>query len=158
MEHIRRKWVRRFNVTKPVRCVRKAPVAVTHCRRRVKSDCRRGAGRARVVIPSRRNQQFAICQRGSIVQGVRVCCLLSTLLLALSACASRAVKETPVSSATLAAHGIECHKERATGSLVEAMVCTSPAQRTRAADDAQKTKDWMHTVPAGPCMPVEACH
>lgn len=88
-----------------------------------------------------------------------MCCLLSTLLLAASACASRAVREPPPpSSAALAAHGIECHKERATGSLVEATVCTSPAQRSRAADDAQKTKDWMNTVPAGPCMPVEACH
>ena len=91
--------------------------------------------------------------------GVRVCCLLSTLLLAVSACAGRAVKQEPQpTSAALAAHGIECHKERATGSLVEASVCTSRAQRAHAADDAQKTKDWMNSVPAGPCMPVEACH
>lgn len=88
-----------------------------------------------------------------------MCCLLSTVLLAVSACASRAVQPEPQpTSAALAAHGIECHKERATGSLVEATVCTSPAQRSRAADDAQQTKDWMNNVPAGPCAPVEACH
>jgi hypothetical protein len=92
------------------------------------------------------------------VRVVRVCCLLSTLLLTLSACASRAVKEPPPSSADLAAKGIECHKERATGSLVESTVCTSPQQRTRASEAAQKTKDWMNNVPAGPCVPTEPCH
>ena len=62
------------------------------------------------------------------------------------------------SSATLAAHGIECHKERATGSLVETTVCTSAAERARAAEDAQKTKDQMNNVPAGPCTATAPCH
>ena len=93
------------------------------------------------------------------MQGARSCCLLSTLLLAMAACTSRPVKqEPPPSGAALAAHGIECHRERATGSLVEATVCTSAAQRARAADDTQKTRDWMNNVPAGPCTPVEGCH
>ena len=87
-----------------------------------------------------------------------VCCLLSTLLLAVNACASRAVKESPPSSATLAAHGIQCHKERATGSLVEATVCTSAAQRSRAAENAQETKDWMNNVKAGPCPANVQCN
>jgi hypothetical protein len=88
-----------------------------------------------------------------------VCCLLSTLSLALSACASRAATREPMpTGATLAAHGIECHKERATGSLVEATVCTSAAERARAAEDAQKTKDQMNNVPAGPCTATGPCH
>ena len=88
-----------------------------------------------------------------------MCCLLSTLSLAFSACASRAVTHEPTpTGATLAAHGIECHKERATGSLVEARVCTSAAERARAAEDAQKTKDQMNNVPAGPCTATGPCH
>jgi hypothetical protein len=82
---------------------------------------------------------------------------LSALFAVIAAC--HPVREPPPpTKATLAAHGIECHKERATGSLVEATVCTSAAQRAHAADDAQKTKDFMNNVPAGPCTPVEACH
>ena len=91
------------------------------------------------------------------MQEVRICCLLSTLL-AVVACTTRPMKESPPSSATLASHGIECHKERATGSLVEATVCTSAAQRAHTVDDAQKTKDWMNNVPAGPCAPTGPCH
>jgi hypothetical protein len=88
-----------------------------------------------------------------------VCCLLSTLSLAVSACASRAVTHEPMpTSATLAAHDIECHKERATGSLVAATVCTSAAERARAAQDAQKTKDQMNNVSAGPCAATGPCH
>ena len=88
-----------------------------------------------------------------------MCCLLSTLSLAVSACASRAATQEPMpTGATLAAHGIECHKERATGSLVEARVCTSAAERARAAADAQKTKDQMNNVPAGPCTATGPCH
>jgi hypothetical protein len=88
-----------------------------------------------------------------------VCCLLSTLSLAVSACASRAVTHEPMpTSATLAAHGIECHKERATGSLVAATLCTSAAERARAAQDAQKTKDQMNNVSAGPCAATGPCH
>lgn len=93
------------------------------------------------------------------MQGVRVCCLLSTLMLALTACVSRPAPEKPTpSSATLGAHGIECHKERATGSLVAATVCTSAAQRTRAAENAQETKDWLNNAKAGPCPPNSACN
>jgi len=92
------------------------------------------------------------------VHAVRVCCLLSTLILALSACASRVQPGKPMpASATLAAHGIECHKERATGSLVAAAVCTSAAQRARAAENAQETKDWLNNAKAGPCQPSGPC-
>ena len=88
-----------------------------------------------------------------------MCCLLSTVLLAVSACASRAVQPEPQpTSAALAAHGIECHKERATGSLVAAKVCTSAAQRARRAADAQETKDWMNNPKAGPCAPTGPCN
>lgn len=93
------------------------------------------------------------------MQAVRVCCLLSTLMLALTACASRAAPEKPMpASATLAAHGIECHKERATGSLVAATVCTSAAERARAAENAQETKDWLNSGKAGPCPPNVVCN
>lgn len=93
------------------------------------------------------------------MQVVRVCCLLSTLLLAMAACASRAARQQPLpASATLAARGIECHKERATGSLIEATVCTSAAQRAHAAENAQETKDWMNNAKAGPCAPTGPCN
>lgn len=93
------------------------------------------------------------------MQAVRDCCLLGTLLLALTACASRAATHKPMpASATLAAHGIECHKERATGSLVAATVCTSAAQRARAAESAQETKDWMNNDKAGPCPANVVCN
>ena len=90
---------------------------------------------------------------------MQMCCLLSTLLLALTACADQALKaRPPATSATLAAHGIECHKERATGSLVAATVCTSAADRARAAENAQETKDWMNNVKAGPCPANVQCN
>lgn len=93
------------------------------------------------------------------MQAVRVCCLLSTLSLAMAACANRVVKQQSLpASATLAAHGIECHKERATGSLVAATVCTSAAQRARAAENAQETKDWINNDKAGPCPPHVVCN
>ena len=92
------------------------------------------------------------------MEKIGVCCVLSTLLAA-SGCASRAPqKQPPPPAATLAAHGIECHKERATGSLIEATVCTTPAERARAADDTQKTKDWMEKANAGPCVPTGPCN
>jgi len=84
--------------------------------------------------------------------------LLSTLLVALVACASRPVKQPPLpSAAALAAQGIECHKERTTGSLVATTVCTSAAQRARAADNAQQTKDLMEKDQGGPCMHIGPC-
>jgi hypothetical protein len=61
-------------------------------------------------------------------------------------------------STTLAAHAIECHTERATGSLIAATVCTSAQQRARQADDAQQTKDWMNNVKAGGCPPNVQCN
>jgi hypothetical protein len=92
------------------------------------------------------------------VQEVLLCCLFSTLMLAIAACTSRAVKEEPMpTSATLAARGIECHKERATGSLVAATVCTSAAERARQVDEAQQTKDWMEKAKGGPCTPNVPC-
>lgn len=79
-------------------------------------------------------------------------------MLAVAACAGRPAREQPLpSSATLAAHGIECHKERATGSLVAATVCTSAAERAREAENTQKVKDQMNNVPAGPCVPTGPC-
>ncbi len=93
------------------------------------------------------------------MQLVRPCCLLSTLMPALTACASRTALEKPLpASATLAANGIECHKERPTGSLVAATLCTSAAQRVRAAENAQETKDWMNNVKAGPCPANLQCN
>ena len=80
-------------------------------------------------------------------------------MLAFGACAGRAAREQPApTSATLAAHAIECHKERATGSLIAATVCTSAAERARAADSVQKTKDWIDKATAGPCPPNVQCH
>jgi hypothetical protein len=74
-------------------------------------------------------------------------------------CASKAVTPKPLpASATLAAHGVECHKERATGSLIDTTVCTSAAEREREAGDTQQTKDWLHNQPAGACQPSDACH
>jgi hypothetical protein len=80
-------------------------------------------------------------------------------MLAMTGCANRAVKEQPLPpGATLAAHGIECHKERATGSLVAATVCTSAAERARAAENVQETRDWMNGAKAGPCPPNVQCN
>lgn len=95
------------------------------------------------------------------MQGVRVCCLLSTLMpvLVLTACAGRPAPEKPTpSSATLAAHGIECHQERVTGSLVAATVCTSAADRARQAADAQEAKEWLNNDKAGPCPKNMQCN
>lgn len=90
---------------------------------------------------------------------LRMCCLLSTSMLALTACASRAATEKSMpSGSTPAAHGIECHKERTTGSLVAATVCTSAASRARAAEHVQETKDWMNNVKAGPCPANMPCN
>lgn len=92
------------------------------------------------------------------MRAVRVCCVLSTLLLAASACASRPRNEQPrPSAAALAAQGIECHQERATGSNVAATVCTSAAERARAADNAQQSKDWLSRKNAGPCVATGPC-
>ena len=74
-------------------------------------------------------------------------------------CANRAEKMQPLRAhATLAAHGIECHKERATGSLVAATVCTSAAERARQAADVQEAKDWMNNVKAGACPANVQCN
>jgi hypothetical protein len=80
-------------------------------------------------------------------------------MLTITACNSRPVKPQPMpTSAELAAHGIECHKERTTGSLVASTMCTSAAERAREADATQKTKDWMNNVSAGPCPPNVQCN
>ena len=93
------------------------------------------------------------------MRAMRVCCLSITLLLTLIACASRRAPSRPLpSSAALAAQGVECHKERATGSNVAATVCTTAEQRAREARSVQQTKDWMENVKAGPCPPNVACH
>lgn len=86
--------------------------------------------------------------------------LVMIAIAALAAgCANRAPKVQPMpAKATLAAHGIECHKERATGSMVAATVCTSAAERARQAADVQETKDWMNNVKAGPCPPNVQCN
>jgi hypothetical protein len=52
MEHIRHKWVRRFNVTKRCRCVSKAAVAVTERPRTLRQGGAHGSRTARGVIPS----------------------------------------------------------------------------------------------------------
>jgi len=114
---------------------------------------------ARVVLPSRCESCVRRLFRESVVQRVRICCWLSTLLLALAACTSRPVKQEPLPTATtLAAHGIECHKERTTGSLVATTVCTSAAERAHEADATQKTKDWMNNASAGRCPPNVQCN
>lgn len=92
---------------------------------------------------------------------MRPAVLITTAAIAalVAGCASRAVKEKPLpASATLAAHGIECHKERATGSLIEATRCTTAAEREREAGNAQETKDWLDNPKAGPCPPGLPCH
>jgi hypothetical protein len=57
-----------------------------------------------------------------------------------------------------AAQGVQCHEERATGSLIANTVCTTPAERARAAENAQQTKDWLNNVKAGPCPPNVQCN
>lgn len=86
--------------------------------------------------------------------------VLIAIAVVSGSCATPHPRPTPPrpESATLAAHGIECHKERATGSLVAATVCTSPAERARAAENAQQTKDWMNNVKAGPCLANTPCN
>lgn len=92
---------------------------------------------------------------------MRQVALITTAALAVLAagCASRPARPQPLpDGATLAARGIECHKERATGSLITATVCTTAAERARQASDAQQTKDWMSKPSGGPCGPAEGCH
>lgn len=72
-------------------------------------------------------------------------------------CATPRAQPQPA-DATLAAHGVQCHEERATGTLIAATVCTTPAARARAAQDTQEAKDWMNNVKAGPCPPNVQCN
>ena len=67
-------------------------------------------------------------------------------------------KPGPPDAAALAAHGVQCHEERATGSLIAATVCTTPAGRARATENAQQTKDWLNNAKAGPCAPTGPCN
>jgi hypothetical protein len=78
----------------------------------------------------------------------------------LASCASMTVKpKSAPASATLAAHGVECHSERTTGTLIAATVCTTPAERKRQADNAQQTKDVISNPIGGPCPPPNVqCH
>lgn len=91
------------------------------------------------------------------MRGVCASCLWGTLILAAAACATHRNDKPQPPAAVLAAQGIECHKERTTGSLVAATVCTSAADRARAADDAQQTKDWLGKKNAGPCPSTGPC-
>jgi uncharacterized protein YceK len=87
--------------------------------------------------------------------------VLITVAVLLGGCATLRPQPQPQpgpADATLAAHGIECHKERATGSLVAATVCTSAAERARAAENVQETRDWMNGAKAGPCPPNVQCN
>ena len=94
-----------------------------------------------------------------VVQVVRACCLTITLGLIVTACAGRPPPKQPLpTTADLAAQGIECHKERATGSNVAATVCTTAADRARAADSARETKDLMESTKAGGCPPNVICN
>jgi hypothetical protein len=89
---------------------------------------------------------------------MRLCCLLSAVLLTVTACVERAAKNKPLpSGATLAEHGIVCREERATGSLIGTTVCTTPAQRQRHAEQVQQTKDAISNQKAGPCPPTGPC-
>ena len=88
--------------------------------------------------------------------------LLIAIAVLLGGCATPAVhpqaKLKPPDAAALAAHGVQCHEERATGSLIAATVCTTPAERARATENAQQTKDWMSNPSGGACAPGEGCH
>lgn len=85
--------------------------------------------------------------------------VLITIAVLLGGCATVRPQPQPrPSDATLAAHGVKCHKERATGSLVAAAVCTSAADRARQAADAQQTKDWLNNDKSGPCPKYMDCH
>ena len=92
------------------------------------------------------------------MRGVRACCVTGTLLWTAAACVTHRDEKSLPPSAVLAAQGIECHKERATGSLVAATVCTNATERARAADNAQHSKDWLEKKSAGPCAPTAPCN
>jgi hypothetical protein len=84
---------------------------------------------------------------------------LAALAALLSGCATTAAKPKPQPlPPALAARGVECHSERATGTLIPATVCTTPAERARQADNTEQTKDWMNKPKAGPCPPNVQCN
>lgn len=95
---------------------------------------------------------------GPVVRSFYAGCLSSTLLVAAAACVTHREEKSLPPAAILAAQGIECHKERATGTLVAATVCTSAAERARAADNTRQSKDWLGKKDAGPCPPTGPCH
>jgi hypothetical protein len=70
----------------------------------------------------------------------------------LAGCASMAANPKPrPAEATLAARGVECHRERTTGTLIAATVCTTPAERERQAIDLQQSKDSLRNGPIPTC-------
>ena len=85
--------------------------------------------------------------------------LIATVLMAtlITGCAPVPAK-VESASAPRAAHALQCHKERVTGTMIDTTVCTTPAERERQADDLQQTKDWLGKQSAGPCSATAPCH
>ncbi len=91
---------------------------------------------------------------------MRRAALITTAAIAalLAGCASVAANPKPA-DATLAARGVECHRERTTGTLIAATVCTTPAERERQAIDLQQSKDSLYNGPIPTCPPHDmSCH
>ena len=87
---------------------------------------------------------------------MRRAALITTAAIAalLAGCASVAANPKPrPADAAVAARGVECHKERTTGTLIAATVCTTRAARERQAIDLQQSKNSLLNGPVPTCPP-----
>lgn len=87
--------------------------------------------------------------------------VLITIAVLLGGCATTGTlpqRKPQPADATLAAHGLQCHEERATGSLIAAVVCTTPAERARAGSQLEQNKEWLSNQKAGPDCGGAPCH